>query len=355
MSEYFNHASESIQTGYAVPAVLDGVPGPEAYIESLEQFVHTAPTEIPYLFEELLPQGVIALIHGDPRSGKTFIGGELFWAAGAGRAPFGLERFRPARAMRVLYIQEEDPRVLTQFRWRALTRAQATFPAECHMVVRQGVNLDNSEWIVRLTTDLRALQIELLILDAARRLSIYADEGPVKVARLMGVLRQIARATGVTIVIVHHDTKPPTQGEDQRRRSYRASGGDWFAGSECLLFVERLDAHTSMVLPMDYKFSADPKPFQVGLLVEGTGKASQVIGLQGQDVDADQAELAGARAKIIAWVKTHPWCLKGDIQRGTHLRKDTVKLEVDSLVREGIFDESAGSKSTSRRYAWMDT
>ena len=69
------------------------------------------------------------------------------------------------------------------------------------------------------------------------------------------MLRTIVTTAGVTIIVVHHDTKPPVSGQDQRRRSQRASGGDWFAGCECPVSVERVGERESLVFPQDYKFS----------------------------------------------------------------------------------------------------
>jgi len=98
-----------------------------------------------------------------------------------------------------------------------------------HVSIRRGVDLDDFAWVARITNDVKQLGIRFLVLDAARRLSVKTDEGPTKVRELTAVLRTLVTQTGVTIAIVHHDTKPPATGQDQRRRSQRASGGDWFA------------------------------------------------------------------------------------------------------------------------------
>src|SRR5262249_51111441 len=153
---------------------------------------------------------------------------------------------------------------LTKMRVRRLVedRCGPTWPTETLTVsVRRGVNLDDPAWVARLFGDIRARGAKLLVLDAARRLSAKTDEGPQKVRELMAVLREIIRQTGVAIVIVHHDVKPPREGQDQRRRSHRASGGDWFAASECPVHVERVSESESLLFPEDFKFSGDPAPF----------------------------------------------------------------------------------------------
>src|SRR5437762_13084882 len=115
------------------------------------------------------------------------------------------------------------------------------------------------------------------------------DEGPAKVAELIGVLRAIVVATAVTIVIVHHDVKPARDGQDHRRRGQRASGGDWFAGCECPVHVERLGERETLVYPQDYKFADDPAPFTFTCDVAD----GLITRLMGVDTSSDHADRAG--------------------------------------------------------------
>jgi hypothetical protein len=113
--------------------------------------------------------------------------------------------------------------------------------------VRRGVDLDDPVWVERLIADCTRLGMRLLVLDAARRLSTKADEGPAKVRELIAVVRALVTRAGLTVAVVHHDVKPPVAGQDLRRRSQRASGGDWFAASECPVHVERVNERESLV------------------------------------------------------------------------------------------------------------
>src|SRR5262249_8137292 len=154
---------------------------------------------------------------------------------------------------------------LTRTRLRAMvhTRCGAKIPQTLHVAVRRGVNLDDPAWTERLIADLLRLGASVLVLDAARRPSPQAHRGPGQVRELIAVLRHIVTTAGVAIIVVHHDVKPPMNGQDQRRRSQRASGGDWFAASECPVHVERLNGRESLLFPEDYKFGADPAPFTI--------------------------------------------------------------------------------------------
>jgi AAA domain len=174
-------------------------------------------------------------------------------------------------------------------------------PDRLHVAVRRGVDLDDLAWVERLIADLHRLGAKLLVLDAARRLSAKTDEGPTKVREFVAVLRRIIVATGVTIVIVHHDIKPPQTGQDQRRRSQRASGGDWFAACERPVHIEKIGARESLVFPEDYKFIGDPAPFTFSCETAG-GLITRLVGL---DTTTEHAERAGIRGKVLDWLRAN--------------------------------------------------
>ena len=333
----------------AVAATANGATpaGEISYIESIADFLAEADPPQHVVFPELLPAGVIMLIHGEPRSRKSLAAFELALSAATGTSPFGLERFHPAEPIGVLYVQEEDPRALTRPRLRRLVteRCGAEPPASLYVSVRRGVDLDDPEWITRLIEDLTRLGVRLLVLDAARRLSAKTDEGPTKVREFTAVLRRIVTATGVTLVIVHHDVKPPVTGQDGRRRGQRASGADWFAVSECPVHVERVDERESLVYPQDYKFTADPAPFAFRCASDGR----LITELVGRDLTTERAETAGARGKLLAWLRMNGPASKTGMKRAGFGWESIAGL-LDTLMREGKVDAMPGRTAQSLRY-----
>lgn len=83
--------------------------------------------------------------------------------------------------------------------------------------------------------------------------------------------------------------------------AHRASGGDWFAGCECPIHIERLNERESLVFPQDYKFSADPAPFTFTCDISG-GLITRLIGV---DTTAESAERAGIRGKVLDWLRAN--------------------------------------------------
>jgi hypothetical protein len=321
---------------------------PSDYIEPIATFLREDDPPITYIIPEILPHGVIMLVHGEPRARKSFVAFELALAAATGSAAFGLTRFEPPAAIPVLYIQEEDPRPLTRLRLRALVRTRCgdAVPERLFVAVRRGVDLDDDLWVSRLITDCKRLGAKLLVLDAARRLSAKTDEGPAKVRELTRVLRLIVTTAGVTIVIVHHDVKPAANGQDLRRRGQRASGGDWFAACECPVHVERLSTHDSLVYPQDFKFGSDPEPFTLTARLAN----NLITSLVGADTTTEHAERAGIYGKLLDWLAANAYSTKSAMKRAGLGRWETIEAGLERLTKEGKVDAGPGRKAGSLRY-----
>jgi AAA domain-containing protein len=325
----------------------NGIPG--VYIETAAAFIAKEDPPLNFIIPELLPVGVLMMFHGEPRARKSLAAFEVALAASTGTPAFGLPRFTPSEPVVVLYVQEEDPRHLTRPRVRALIKARCGedgCPANLHVSVRRGVDLDNPLWVDRLITDLKELGAAVLVLDAARRLSTKTDEGPTKVRELTSVLRLIVTAADVSIVIVHHDVKPSTNGQDQRRRSQRASGGDWFAACECPVHVEKIGARESLVFPEDFKFSADPAPFTFMCEV-ADGLIQRLVGT---DITTERAEQAGIRGKVLDWLKVNGPATKSAMKKAGLGRWETIEAALELLQKDGKVDSAPGRKAGSLRY-----
>jgi AAA domain-containing protein len=321
-------------------------PIPSTYIETAAAFIAEDDPPLEFIIPELLPVGVIMLMHGEPRARKSLAALELALAAATGTPAFGLKRFTPGAPVTVLYVQEEDPRPLTRPRLRALiyTRGEACRDT-LHVAVRRGVDLDDPLWVEQLIRDLKRLGATLLVLDAARRLSAKTDEGPQKVRELTKVLRLIVTLAGVSVVVVHHDVKPPTQGQDQRRRSQRASGGDWFAACEAPVHVEKIGPRESLVFPEDYKFGEDPDPFTFTCETAG----GLITRLVGTNTTTGHAETAGASGKLYAWLRTNGPASKTAMKKAG-FGWEAVENHLALLLKAGKVDAGPGRKAGSLVY-----
>lgn len=317
------------------------------YLEPLAQFIAEEDPPQTYIIPELVPSGVLTLIHGQARARKSLTAFELALAAATGTAAFGLTRFTPADKIVCLYIQEEDPRNLTRPRVRRLVKERCgdTPPETLYVSVRRGVDLDDPLWVATIIEDARRRTAQLIVFDAARRLSALTDEGPAKVRQLTAVFRSIVTQAGVAIIVVHHDVKDPQSGQDLRRRGQRASGGDWFAASECPIHVERVGDGETLVYPQDYKFAQDPAPFTFTCDYD----AGLIKRLIGRDTTTSHAETAGVRGKLLAWLQANPNAAKTAMKKAG-FGWETISASLESLQRDGLVDEAPGRKKGSKLY-----
>jgi len=145
---------------------------------------------------------------------------------------------------------------------------------------------------------------------------------------------------------VHHDIKPPQSGQDQRRRSQRASGGDWFAACECPVHVEKIGAKDSLVFPEDYKFIGDPAPFMFACETHN-GLITRLIGT---DTTTEGAERAGIRGKVFDWLRMNGPASRTAMQKAGLARWDTLEPVLEALIKEGKIDAAPGRQKGSLRY-----
>ena len=183
------------------------------------------------LLGDLIALGEIAMLHGQPRDGKTWVSLEIAIAAALAVPAFDLPRLTPSRPCVVLIVSNEDAEHRYADRARMLLAGRGVFsaPDTIHFIVGLGCNLDDPSWQARLITEAKRLGAELIILDPLRSLTSAVDQGPSELQPLASYLRRLVRETGAALLAVHHDTKPPAGIADTRRRAQRASGGAIFS------------------------------------------------------------------------------------------------------------------------------
>jgi hypothetical protein len=276
------------------------------------------------LVNDLVPEGVLALKHGPPRTRKSWGVMEIAIAIATGTPAFGLKRFSVSRPRPVLYTSEEDGVALVRMRARALLRGRgiSRWPETLAFAVHRGINFDSPKWCAAVLEAISTFGFAAIVFDAARRYSLNVDKGPAEVQRLTGFLRRIVAETGATVLLVHHDVKPPASGKDDRGRSHRASGGDWFAASECPIAFEIAGART-LVFPENYKISADPEPFAFQVESDDP-KYPTIARLVGEDATAEQAADLAVQEKILGYMAQHAGSSGSDIAKKCRMNKERV-------------------------------
>jgi hypothetical protein len=306
----------------------------ECFIDSAAKFLSVEDPPLEYFIPEITPKGVIALSHGDPRTMKSLAALEEFVALATGTPAFGMERFRPARPYRVLYCSQEDAASIVRTRVKKLLKARSitTVPDTMGFAIYKGIDFDDAEWRARFLEGVLTGAYENVDIDPARAFTAFADAGPKEVLPIAKFLRQLT-VRGITVRLIHHDTKPPASGPDTRRRSHRASGGGWFSVSECPMAFEKISDRQSLVSPEDYKLSGDPRPFTITYHEDAKG-----LRLIGEDSTAAEAKTLAIDEKILTYLAEHVGASGTSITTGVRARKDAVLQSLARLLDCGKVD-----------------
>jgi hypothetical protein len=292
------------------------------YIEFAPSFMAVEDPPIQYLVNELLPEGVLALIHSEPRVRKSWMGAELAICGTAGRPLFGLTRFAVNTPFPVLYNSQEDSaRPIRNRVKRLLAGYKLDVPQKLAFSIHKNIDLEQEAWQKRLLRDIERHGFKVVIFDPIRRFAESVDKGPSEVRKITAFLRKICTETGASVVIIHHDVKPNSQGPDSRRRSHKASGGDWFAACECPIALEPAGENTSLVIPEDFKFSTDPSPFTFRIEEDPERTWARLVG---EDSAAEAAVELVAQEKLLNYLTENPGASGSGIAKALRIRKDDV-------------------------------
>jgi len=306
----------------------------ESFIDFAPEFLSVDDPPLAYIIPEYTPAGCLKCVHGDPRTMKSLAALEEFIAAGTETPAFGMERFRPTRKYRALYCSQEDHAPIVRPRVKKFLRTHGvdTFPDNLGFAVYKGIDFDSDAWQARFFDEIVDCGFEFVVIDPIRGFTAFADAGPKDVIPIAKFFRRLT-ARGITIEIVHHDVKPPTNGQDNRKRRHRASGGAWFSVSECPVAFEKIGDRQSLVSPEDYKFSGDPRPFTITYHEDDDG-----IRLIGEDSTAEEAQSLAVDKKVLTYLSEHPAATGNSIVKGIRARKEAVLDSLERLFRADKVD-----------------
>ena len=177
-----------------------------------------------------------------------------------GRAPCKSERFAVKRPLVVAYFTNEDGERLHAARVRWLTE-KSGIPSRLYHFIRRGWTFDTEEGRSAVIESLTACKAEVAFFDPARSFSALFDKGPSDLQPVTAFLRTIQdRTLAKSIVINHHDVKPPRAGgSGDRGKSHNASGGGIFSISDALLSFEKIEWNRVGIYPGGLQALRRPK------------------------------------------------------------------------------------------------
>lgn len=225
------------------------------------EFSARAEGEPSWLVESLWGAGAVGVIGGAPKSCKSWLALEMAVAVASGRPCLG--RYAVPRPGPALVFAAEDNPAAVRERVEHLARARAADFAtlDVRLILEPSLRLDRAQDRVRLRATLARYRPRLLVLDPYVRLQCGVDENDAtQVSAILGALRELSRAEGVAIALVHHTRKG---GAEDLGEGLRGSG-DFHAWGDSNLYVRR--RRDAITLSIEHRAAASPPPVSLALV-----------------------------------------------------------------------------------------
>jgi replicative DNA helicase len=257
-------------------------------IDELEvsRFLDHEPEPIRYIFQDLLPAGIVAEIAAAGGTGKSFLVLGLAMSAASGE-PIFHKAFRPSRPHLVLCLVAEDPEEILHSRLYCIfERLVPGDQPDLQDIIRrnfcvasvvgrvgplmrlQDGNPVKSDWWTWLFRTIEALGgVDLLILDPKSRLYGLDENNNDHATAWISCLEELNRIFGCTTLFTHHVSKKSNENKDIIADSSRGGGAltdgaRWVAGARELKeeTAKRFDVEARQFIEFDIpKYNYGPR------------------------------------------------------------------------------------------------
>jgi hypothetical protein len=170
--------------------------------------------QIEFLLGELVARGVTTLVSAGGGTGKTCLLMQLALESALGHAPWGLDKFKPNRPLRILYVNGEDEESTTDY-WlvRLMTGLgiDVTPDGFAHLTLSgSGVQMMDTCGTARILATARQHGADIVIIDTA--ISVVSDElsnyiDPKQTRRFLNTSCGALQRAGLGVIMAVHDAK----------------------------------------------------------------------------------------------------------------------------------------------------
>ena len=310
-----------------------------------------------WIVENLIARGGIGFMSGAPKDRKSLLALDLalhLTQSGMPRAWLG--KF-PCKNCKVLYVAREDPRRRVRDRLVEVCRSYGlAIPPETRLqfLIRERIHLTDPlhrEW---LNGQVRNHAFDFLVLDVLNRMIPDLDELSAKdMAKLVGILEELNRTLGVTILLLDHTRKP--QGRDSGRNSQEPNPFDLkgsvakYGAADFMLCVSRTKQPGRIQLYCENKDTDLSPHFLVDVSPKDSGQPK--FSWAG-DVDRLANDMKavgeGNRQKVYDAIGAS-WMTREEIQTQVGLSRSAIANHLKSLVAERKIEPSGKNRQSRYR------
>ncbi|MGE3376616.1 MAG: AAA family ATPase, partial [Vicinamibacteria bacterium] len=160
-----------------------------------------------WLIEALWPHAAVAVIGGQPKSWKTWLGLDVAVSVASGTPCLG--RFAvPSPGSALVYLAEDALRdVRKRIECLARSRGLALDRLDLHIIAEPTLRLDQDRDRRRLQAAVASVQPKLLLLDPLVRLHQLDENSSQEISNLLGYLRALQREHDLAVALAHHTAK----------------------------------------------------------------------------------------------------------------------------------------------------
>ncbi len=204
----------------------------EPFAESVSILLGELDEPVVWLVEHLFAACAHGWIGAEPKVGKSWLALWLAICAALGIPFLGYE---VPRAVRVLYVQEEDSRRRVRRRLRQLLRGHAYDPdapppelnANLHVAIRKGFKIDHELSRAWLAHEMATFKPDIIIVDVFNEVHGAKEKDQDGISPVLRHFTELERKYGGAFIILHHFYKGDA-------RTPRARGGQSLRGSSAL-------------------------------------------------------------------------------------------------------------------------
>ena len=243
-----------------------------------------------WLVDSLWSHQAVGFVAGHPKLGKTFLALDLALSVATGTPC--LDTFAVAEPGEVLVYLAEDPPAAVRQRLAGLCRHRGLDleTVAVHVITAASLRLDQEGDRQRLEDVVRRLEPKLLVLDPLVRLHRRDENHASEIAELLSFLRELQRAHGLAIVVVHHMRKGRARCGGQALRG----SSDLHAWTDSALYLQA--GRGATVLSGEHRAAPPCDPIELRLCAPCDASASPYLEVVRRHRAATAATPTPARA-----------------------------------------------------------
>jgi len=316
--------------------------------QSVSMFLTGKQAEIKWIVQDILPSEGVAILSGPPNMFKSWTLQDMGIACSTPSGKW-LGKFA-TRVGTVLYIDEESSKELLKVRLNKLLNGTGINrdSLNLHLMVGQGLNLNNHNSVARLWKLMDSLRPNLVIADSLIRLHQSDENSAKEMARVFGVVKDLVREFKCCFVFADHQRKPSR---------FNGSLDNMLRGSsEKVAFVDTLlsikKSKNSLIVEHSKSRFVKPVPsFLVEVRDEGVDTTRVVyMGVVGNQKQEEQLKKVGEFLKLA--LTKDEWISRKKLVELSKLKGMPVKKLDNGLKHffaEGVIDYEGKTVPSGRK------